>query len=198
MANPNINKQGIWTVENIYENWAFQIQEDTAGSSSYTPTTGTNSTINDDYKKVMFTDYSAGDAFAVTIKIQYSGFDESNESGTFALRFQGKNYNTSAEAWQWAGTNPIAAALNTQRSPRTEVLSQSSGTYVYKTSFTLTSTFLETYSGSTLGMRSDYSNGTGQITISDFIVTPIKSANIEPGKAKIGEDYMTTNEFYEI
>lgn len=198
MAQPYITKQGIWYADDFYESWAEQIQTNTQEITTYTPTTDTNSCISSDYRRVMFIDYAAGDTFAVTITVKYNGFDTSNTNGTFAIRFQGTNYNTSAAVWQWAGTNPINTALNSARNLTTEVLSKTSGIYTYKTYFTLTSTFRDTYSGSSVGVRSDYSNGTATLTITDFVVTPIKSSNLESKQAKIGDNYITANQFYEI
>lgn len=198
MSQPNISKKGVWYTDNFYESWAEQIQINTQETTTYTPTTGTNSCISESYRRVMFTDYAAGDSFAVTITVKYSGFDTSNTSGTFAIRFQGTNYTTSAAAWQWAGTNPINTALNSARALTTEVLSKTSGTYTYKTYFTLNSTFRNTYSGSSVGVRSDYSNGTATLTITDFVVTPLKSTNYVNKQAKIGDSYVTANQLYEI
>lgn len=198
MGQPYIDKKGIWHSDVFYESWAEQIQTNTQETTTYTPSTGTNSCISDAYRRVMFTDYVAGDTFAVTITIKYNGFDTSNTSGTFALRFQGTNYNTSAAAWQWAGSNPINVVLNATRPLTTEVLSKTSGTYTYKTFFTLNSTFRDTYSGSGVGVRSDYSNGTATLTITDFVVTPIKSSNSGDKQAKIGDNYITAEQFYEI
>lgn len=198
MAQPNINKKGIWQADTFYESWAQQLQTNTQETTTYTPTTGTNSCISDSYRRVMFTDYAAGDIFAVTITVKYNGFDTSNTSGTFNIRFQGTNYTTAESAWQWAGTNPINTALNNFRSLKTEVLSKTSGTYTYKTYFTLTSAFRDTYSGSGVGVRSDYSNGTATLTITDFVVTPIKSSNTSNKQAKIGANYVTAEQFYEI
>ena len=198
MGQPYIDKKGIWHSDVFYESWAEQIQTNTQETTTYTPSTGTNSCISDSYRRVMFTDYTAGDTFAVTITIKYNGFDTSNTAGTFNLWFQGTNYNTSAAAWQWAGSNPINAALNAHRNPKTEVLSKTSGTYTYKTYFTLSSAFRDTYSGSSVGVRSDYSNGTATLTITDFVVTPIKSSNSGNKQAKIGDNYITAEQFYEI
>lgn len=198
MGQPYIDKKGIWHSDVFYESWAEQIQTNTQETTTYTPSTGTNSCISDSYRRVMFTDYAAGDTFAVTITVKYNGFDTSNTSGTFSIRFQGTNYTTSAAAWQWAGTNPINTALNNAKNLKTEVLSKTSGTYTYKTYFTLTSDFRNTYSGSGVGIRSDYSNGTATLTLTDFIVTPIKSSNTSNKQAKIGDNYVTAEQFYEI
>lgn len=198
MGQPYIDKKGIWHSDVFYESWAEQIQTNTQETTTYTPSTGTNSCIGDSYRRVMFTDYAAGDTFAVTITVKYNGFDTSNTDGTFNIRFQGTNYKTSAAAWQWAGTNPINTALNNAKNLKTEVLSKTSGTYTYKTYFTLTSDFRNTYSGSGVGIRSDYSNGTATLTLTDFIVTPIKSSNTSNKQAKIGDSYVTAEQLYEI
>lgn len=198
MSQPQITKQGIIKADTFYESWAEQIQTTTQEVTTYTPSTGTNSCIGDNYRRVMFTDYAAGDTFAVTITVKYNGFDTSNTNGTFNIRFQGTNYTTSAAAWQWAGSNPINTALNNARNLKIEVLSKTSGTYTYKTYFTLTSDFRNTYSGSSVGIRSDYSNGTATLTLTDFIVTPIKSSNTSSKQAKIGDSYVTAEQLYEI
>ena len=143
-------------------------------SSYYTPSTGTNSCMN--MGKWMIPEGAvAGDVYHIIATVVFSGFDSSSTAGTFRMLFQGANY-TSPTSSAWQGANAVCSALNNYRNLTTTVLSATSGTYLYETSFTLTADFLSTYYGSNIGTRSDYSNGTGSITIKDIRIIPEKYA----------------------
>lgn len=195
----NIYKLGIVTTEKFIEPGGVTNQFIGNSSYSYTPGTGTNSCLSTG-KWMVPEGTSAGDKFQVRLLAMYNGFDSSNTAGTFTIRFQGANY-TSPTTSAWQGTNPVTSALNSFRSLTTTVLSGTSGSYMYITYFSLGQDWLNTYYGSNIGIRSDYSNGTGKLTIRDITIIPAKysTSDIQPKTAmRFSNPYVTVTEFIEM
>jgi hypothetical protein len=189
-----ISKNGIVSSNNLYESKAMNI----ANSSyigSYTPGTGTNSCLNQ--LMIPFTDYTEKTTFHIRVLVTYSGFDTSNENGIFDMWFQGDVRKVSDNTTTW-NNNYMTSKLNNYKNLKVLVLSSESGIFQYDTTFTIPASWFETYNGIRLGIRSDYSNGTGKITISNVEVMPEKYY-IGGGTAlRVGEDYIAVNEFYEL
>lgn len=165
-----IEKTGVVSASEFIEPDGVDNQFTGNATSSYTPSTGTNSCMN--MGKWMVPEGAvAGDTFFIRLTVQYSGFDRSNTGGTFRLLFQGSNY-TSPTAAAWQGNNLVCSALNSKKNLTDVVLTGTSGTFTYETTFTLNQTFLDTYYGSNIGTRSDYSNGVGVLTIKDITIIP--------------------------
>lgn len=190
----SFNKTGIILSNNFYESDGMNgVQID--GPTSYTPTAGQNSCINSAFKWYYPEGSVVGDEFKVYLTVKYSGFDNSNTNGTFKIRFQGTNA-TDVNTWAWQGANPINAALNAKQDLTNLVLSSEYGEYRYETQFTLNQTYMNSYVGSHLGVRSDFSNGTGTISLHDCKIVPIKyDINVE--KMRIATSYIVTNDFIE-
>jgi len=167
----NISKQGIVKTNEIIESDAMN--EFDGGDYSYTPSTGQNSCMNIGKWMVPET-ASAGDLYRLQCDVIYSGFDRSNTSGTFSMWWQGAVYDKTTSSWKWAGNNPITAALNGQSSPTTVVLTATSGIYHYDVAFAIPTNNITTYTGMNIDLRSDYSNGTGKITLKNMKVIPEK------------------------
>lgn len=191
----SLGKNGTAVANEFVEAGAIN-QFDGADTVTFKPTTGTNSTLAGWGKWWVPEGAVAGDTFRIRFVITYSGFDTSNTSGTFNIRFQGSNY-TSPTTAVWAGTNPICPILNNTQSLTTLVLSQASGTFVYETTFSLTQAFLDSYIGGNLSIRSDYSNGTGSLTISSTKIIPEKYSITDNIKMRITNTHISTNEFIE-
>ena len=167
---PKIEKTGVISASEFIEPDGVDNQFTGNTTSSYTPSTGTNSCMN--MGKWMVPDGAvAGDQFQIKMLVEYKNFDRSNTSGTFSMRWQGANY-TSPTSSAWQGSNPVCGALNGVLSPTTVVLTATSGSYLYEAYFTLTSDFVSTYYGSNIGVRSDYSNGTGVLTVKNITIIP--------------------------
>jgi hypothetical protein len=170
------------------------------GNSSYVPTTSTNSTMN--IGKWMVPENAvAGDIYRIILSVTFNGFDDSSTSGTFDIYFQGSVYNKTEAAWQWAGNNPVTTTLNNTKSLKTIVLSATSGSYLYETTFSLPQANVNTYTGMNIGVRSNYSNGTGKLTLTNMKVIPEKYATtLTPPSysIRIGENHIASNNFYEI
>ena len=193
----SFTKSGIVTADVFYEADAMN-DVNIIDATSYTPTTGTNRCINP-YTWFYPEDTVAGDIFRIFVTVQYSGFDTSNTSGTFMLRWQGANFTDSTTS-VWQGTNGICAALNAKQGLKDLVLSSSSGIYTYETTYSIPQTFMDTYIGSRIGIRSDYSNGVGNITVSNCMIVPEKYSvtNTPPlVKMRVGENYIATYNYVE-
>lgn len=193
----SVGKNGIIFSNNLYEADAMYIAKLTS-PSSYTPNTGTNSCLNPLSVVFDYTGTTAATVYRVIARVTWSGFDTSNTSGTFALRWQGSQYNTSGEKWEWTTGNAITNALNNQYYPTNLVLSKTSGSYEYNTTFILDATFRATYSGLFIGFRSDYSNGTGYITANSIMVLEDKYSSDGSAKAHFTNNYIACKEIIEI
>ena len=188
-------KNGIIKSAKIVEDSLVDVFIQTNPVQQYTPTDINNWTTT--YGKWMITDDDLpGDKFRIYLTVQYNGFDTSSTSGTFNIRFQGANF-TSPTTSAWSGSNAVTNALNSQYSLKTLVLSGVSGTYTYECTFTLTEDFYNNYYGSNIGLRSDYSNGTAWIKVSDIKIIPEKYLLESNVKTKVGQNYISTKEIIE-
>ena len=188
-------KNGIVKSPKIVEDSLVDVFIQTNPVQQYTPTDINNWTTT--YGKWMITDDDLpGDKFRIYLTVQYNGFDTSSTSGTFNIRFQGANF-TSPTTSAWSGSNAVTNALNSQYSLKTLVLSGVSGTYTYECTFTLTEDFYNNYYGSNIGLRSDYSNGTAWIKVSDIKIIPEKYLLESNVKTKVGQNYISTKEIIE-
>ena len=194
--NSNVLKSGVINSIDLLESHSLN-QLDGNRDVSFTPANVNNSTLQGWGKWLVPDGAVAGDTFRIKFNIKYENFDTSSTAGTFNIRFQGANYTTPTTS-VWAGVNPISTALNSFQSLKTLVLSSTTGTYTYETTFTLDQAFLDEYVGSNLSIRSDYSNGTAKLTITNTEIIPEKYCTTDNIALKLGDDYISTNEFKEI
>ena len=194
----DINKQGLIVTSEFIESDSITNQF-SGGSATYTPTTGTNSCANAGYWDVP-EDAVGGTSYHIRVTVEYNGFDRSNTSGTFNIFFQGAN-RSRTEGWKWAGSNYPCGALNGVNALSTVVLSSTRGVYTYEADFVVPSDWLTTYSGSNIGLRSDYSNGTASITIKNISIIPtMYSTSISSPpytSIRVGDSHITAHEFIE-
>lgn len=195
---PEFNKTGIVEHQKLMESSGANIlgTEFIGKTYSYTPSTGSNATMNTVYADV--SNLQPGEKVWVKVDVEWSGFDTSNTSGTFALFFQGDHYSIANDKWEWTGGNAICSALNSAASSNRLtglVLSQSSGKTTLITSFTSTA-YPNTYNKVRIGVRSDYSNGVGSFTMSNIEVIPDKYYIDKT--FKIGKTYLSTNQIIEV
>lgn len=196
------NKNGVISADNIFESDAknLVIESDIGKTYSYTPTTGVNSCITG--FTVDYSNCTAGEKIYARIKVEWSGFDTSNTAGKFAMWFQGATYNVTTDAWEWTGNNIVPAYLGS--SVTNLILSKESGSAIVEVIATVPSVYPGTKTKENVGLRSDYSNGKGTISISDLVVvqekyyTPSSSLSNSGPAIKIAEDYVVSNELYEI
>ena len=128
--------------------------------------------------------------YCIECTLTWSGFDESNTNGTFDMCFQGSQNNG-----VWTYSNPMTAALNQIKRPKAAVLSSSSGSYRYKTSFINTNPEIKRLG---LSIRTDYSNGQGTVSISDVVIVPERYYVSDKIKARFSEDFVSCNEIIEL
>ena len=191
---PNISKTGILENKEINESSIVNyIEKAYQGKSySYTPSTGNNSCMNNII--VNYSDYTPGEKLYVKIDVEWSGFDETNTSGTFNIYFQGSQYSTSSGSFIWSGTNYACSALNKAQPLKNLVLSSTTGKKTIVGSF-ISNTYPSEYNRAYIGIRTDYSNGTAKLKISNAEVIPEKyyiSNNFQMGK-----NYLTANQIIE-
>ena len=168
-------------------------------SMSYTPAKDTNNSCIDlIYGNFNSSNITTSTLFRIRLNVSWNGFDDSSTAGTFNIYFQGARREKASGNWVWTGDNVIPTALNNQKSLKTLVLSATKGTYIYDTTFSLPSSFIETYDAQCIGIRTNYSNGVGKIEVSDILLIEDRYSSSTSSKAHIGEDFMSGREFIEI
>ena len=194
----SITKGGILKSLSINESSGrnLVIESNRNSSYSYTPGTGTNSCI--DGYDVDLSSCKSGDILYIRIRVDYNGLNASNTSGTFKIWFQGTSYNSS-EGWNWNHGNLIASTLG----DITSIVSGNNGCTILHKSVTVSSSIPETCSKVRVGLRSDYSNGTGSIKISELEVIPSKYYVPETPTSNmpsfhLGKEYFSFREIYEF
>lgn len=194
----SINRTSVVTSPSFVEAGSHLFSVPTSVYSYKPAAGGTNSCISGPGIDLSeYIDTSNDVQLRIRLLLTYSGtFGASG--GTFAMRFQGSNYETASSSYKWAGTNYICAALNNQQSLATLVTSSASGSYQYDTTCTIPASWFQTYSRSYLGIRTDYSNGNGTVSFSDIRIEPEKYASSSNGKAHIGSDFISANAIIEV
>lgn len=187
-----IKKNGNAITSNLYEYEAMSIFVDGNGialqnSITYTPSTGLNSCMPERVVTV-----TPNVKYYIECTLTWNGFTATNSGGTFNMWFQGTQNDS------WENANPVTGALSDVRSPRDVVLSKTTGVYTYKTTFISTSTSITKFG---ISMRSDYSNGTAWVTLSDILIVPekyyIDLLSSNSVKTKFHNTYISCNEIIE-
>lgn len=167
-------KNGIATTPEFDESPSHLIFDNTL-SYKFTPAKDTtNSTFNSWW--VDFADYiseGADKTFRIMVDVSFTGFDSSSTAGTFNIYWQGDNYKIATNGGAWEGSNYVTATLNSQQN-LTALVNGKTGSYTYNTTFTIPASWFSTYSRSRLGIRSNYSNGIGNITVGNVRVCPVE------------------------
>jgi len=138
-------------------------------SWSYTPAADTNnSCMNGFYFERIEGIYN----YRITLVVTWSGFtDISTTSENFDATFQGATVKLDGSS-EWAGGSNINSQLQAQGRLGTLAKGAASGTRLYDTSFTVPVAWDGTYKGQYVGIRTNYSNGTGKWTISKVRIYP--------------------------
>lgn len=190
ISSTSFGKNGVLSCPEIVEMYALKCPIN-GTSWEYTPSTGTNSTLIG--FRIPQDTFKAGDTIAVEFDIEWSGFDESNENGTFAIRLQGAMRSQDGTS-NWV-SNPYTNALSSINL-KSLVLGSASGYYHYKAiTAALTETNLS-YAGADVGIRSDYSNGTAHIKISNPHVYNTKNY-LDSQKTLLSQDRLLSKIFIE-
>ncbi len=194
----NINKKGIWTTPIFHELYGLNITYSPYNDTerSYIPTTGINSTFAPNPYYILFSDFDLGEKMRIIMKIGYEGFDTSNSDGTFNFYFQGAKRNDTGGN-VWSGANELTNALNNYQNLKDLVLSQTSGTFIYNTTFIISETYYTSYAGCNISTRSDYSNGTAKFTMYKPIIFPDKYYIDTNSIVKQADDFLSCKEIIE-
>ena len=155
-----IGKNGIIDIVNLYESDAMCMN--TSKSGSYIPTKDLNNSCTTIARVEGFVQ---GKQYYVELTVKWSGFT-SNTSSNFGSWFQGSTYNGSS--WDWTSSNPLTSAAITAIGNLTSVFTSSdTGEKHGIAVFTANAR-----TGYDLGIRTNYSNGTGKVTVTDVKVIP--------------------------
>ena len=181
----SVKKNGIVSASGIYETRGTNLVANPDNEYTYTPTTANNNSITG--YTVNFESCKPGQMMHAECDIEYSGFDSSNTDGTFRVKLQGSVYVVETDAYAWAGDTGVCNMKNGSANITSIVLSAESGKHHFSYDWALPSTVPETYSKQHFGIRSDYSNGKGTITLKNLYVTPL-AYHGDHAKFGIGSD----------
>lgn len=191
----SIKKNGIITSPNIYESSAMNLHYGNNPGDcdsmvyAFTPSTEDNSCMRDIIIHGEL--YPRNTKMHARFKVTWNGFD--NSSGNFSIYFQGYYQKSDGTTNWWT---PLGDSTTSKADIHGLVLSSSSGEYIYD--FIFDNVPYTTHEG----IRSNYSNGTGTLKFSDFIVIPEKyyvpNTFIGTSSLHIGTDYISAREIYEI
>lgn len=196
----DINKKGIWNTSIFHELYGMNFTEyysTTTQTDSYTftPTTANNSTFN--FYRLLYSNFELGDKIRIIMKVQYNGFDTTNTNGDFLIYFQGARIN-SAGTGVWTGKNALVDSLNSYQNLTNLVLSQTQGEFIYNTTFVVSENDYNNYIGCNIAIRSNYSNGTGNITVYKPIIFLDKYYYLETDSIiRQGDDFLSCKEIVE-
>lgn len=156
---------------------------------SYIPTTANNSCVTTS-SKVYFDsvmDLGISIKIAVDFDLAWDNFAfQSSPAGNILLQTQGTNRRRSDNTYAWEGTNYTSVY-----GLHNIVKESSSGlTHIHQVK-TIPVSWFETYNASVIGMRCDYSDGNGTITVSNLRVT------LASDITKFTKSYISANEFIE-
>lgn len=182
----NITKTGIFNGTVFID--TYEISTD---HFSYKPSAKSNSSINVCRAKFHeFYGKTKEVPFHFEADVTWTDFTGIDTS-TFGMRFQGASFPIGGTTGTWT-TNDIANAINNSASLTTLITnSLTGGSYHYSVDGTIKPARLASYGECNIGVRTDYSNGTGTISVSNIKLTMPKN------KASISSDYINAENFYE-
>lgn len=188
-----IDKNGNILSENFYESkylniYYKQTPGDWDSDYAYIPGTENNLCLNSRHLNIN----GRTGKYYISLKVDWSGFDTSNNDGEFRIFFQGDIKWDTDDAFNWNHNNYATVALNAQQSLSKLVLSKDKGSYIYSTYFTIPNDV--NIIKARLGIRTDYSNGKGIIHINNVFV--IHEDDYK--KVKIGTDSTVADDFIEF
>lgn len=182
--NPKIYKTGITEHKEMRE--AYMIN--TTYSYSYKPAANTNNSttsgITVDFSA--FTNETSPLSMTVDYDASWTNF-ASGTGGTFSIYIQGNNRRVSDNAWAWEGSN----YLTNNGSFTTLITANANGSTHVHYDTTIPVSWLSKYNASHMGMRTNYSDGNGTITISNIKIT------LTQNSCKIKNNYLQANTLIE-
>lgn len=175
---PRVGKEGLVYGKNLSEsggtqrlfnNYTDMIPVDSNHSTkTFTPMTTRNSTVTWYY----FECIPGMRKYHITMVLEWGGFENiTTDKPDFGAWFQGTARKTDKSGNEW-NAGSFTAALNNHKRPDTLAKANASGVYLYDIDFEMSSHYTDEYIGQHLGLRSDYSNGTGWFRISKVRIYP--------------------------
>ena len=198
-----ICENGIIENDNFYEHTTYTPSLPTLFTLTGSPATlkpsanGTNQS-NARYRAV-FHDISIARKYVIEVDFDWTGPWAAATGHTLKVNWQGSFKLVGATSYDWkGGTNYIATALNNKQGLKALIMANpEGGSYHYKTTFTIPAN--APADGFNIGTRTDYSDGNGSYIYHDLKIYPYDMALVdETEKAKIGNTYITANDFQEI
>lgn len=190
MATNTISEDNIDNLS--YSTWKY----DNASTASYTPKKDTSNSCLNGFKVVYGDPRMNGKRVKIKVKVDWNGFDSTSTAGTFTMRFQGAFINDLGNGI-WSSrtgvSNAVCDALNNKQNLTNLVLSKSNGSYIYETECVIKSGIDQGVIGHFIGIRTDYSNGIGTITLSDLTITPVDHYVDINQPFKISKDSIAAN-----
>jgi hypothetical protein len=184
-ATASITTNGVTHNTHIIENGA---KYNAVSSFSYKPAANTNnSCINTAIADfTLLRNIGKPMSFLVECDVAWSNWGWGT-GGTTRLYFQGSNRKIATGSFAWEGTNYIAGW-----DIKSNVSSTASGSVHLSKTTTIPATWFDTYDASYFGMRCDYSNGSGTVSVTNFKVT------LDSTNTKFSSKYFAANELVEI
>lgn len=137
-------------------------------TKTFTPTTAQNSTVAWYY----FECIPNMRRYHIKMILEWGGFtDITTTNPDFGAWFQGTARKADRSGNEWTASS-FTTALNNHKRPDTLAKANASGSYLYDIDFEMSSYYTDEYIGQHLGLRSDYSNGTGWFRISKVYIYP--------------------------
>lgn len=175
---PRVGKEGLVYGKNLSEsggtqrlfnNYTDMIPVDSNHSTkTFTPKTAHDSTVTWYY----FECIPGMRKYHITMVLEWGGFENiTTDKPNFGAWFQGTARKTDKSGNEWNAAS-FTAALNNHKQPGTLAKANASGVYLYDIDFEMSSHYTDEYIGQHLGLRSDYSNGTGWFRISKVRIYP--------------------------
>ena len=175
---PRVGKEGLvygshlseaGGTQRLFNNYTDMIPVDPNHSTkTFTPMTTQNSTVTWYY----FECIPGMRKYHITMVLEWGGFENiTTDKPDFGAWFQGTARKTDKSGNEW-NAGSFTAALNNHKQPGTLAKANASGVYLYDIDFEMSSHYTDEYIGQHLGLRSDYSNGTGWFRISKVRIYP--------------------------
>ena len=195
-----ICENGIIENDNFYEHTTYTptLFTITGSPATFKPAANTDNSSNAKFK-VEFPDVSVARKYVIEIDFDWTGPWAAGTGGTFSVVWQGSAKLVGSTTYGWSGrTNYITPALNNKQGLKALILANpEGGSYHYKTTFTIPAN--ASCDGFWIGTRTNYSDGNGSYIYHDLKIYPYDMALVdETEKAKIGNTYITANDFQEI
>lgn len=167
----------------VYNSSGGSIPDPNTASWSYTPANNTdNSCMTGPY----FSAIPGILRYHVDLTLEWSGFANiSSDRTNFSANFQGSSQSQDGSTWTWT-SNFVTSALNNATSITSLCKGAASGIKIYSVDLELTSAWMTSYKGCSVGIRTNYSNGTGTLTIKKLRIYP--AAEYRSGMVSLGRN----------